>query len=225
MSHIAPQRQMSQPFTSTLRRSHHVPSSHWIIGASLVGFHKDGRVRWTPRCEPLTSMGQQKQSRRGVRESDELWGTGVIQSVLCRDTEMPLMSWVVGVWIVWPHSTCSQEKQAKTPVLDKGCHGNLSPLGHEISGESTERLPLPCVCVEIHKKRKTVMSSLLFRPYLAQDELVKRPVSLSFRQLSYCFSDGFPKGECVVTSACQEIPAFQHAHSFRMQTGYVGSWL
>lgn len=38
-------------------------------------------------------------------------------------------------------------------MLDKGFHGNLSPLGHEISRESTERLPLTCVYVEIHKKK------------------------------------------------------------------------
>ncbi len=52
-------------------------------------------------------------------------------------------------WIVWPHSTCSQEKQAKTPVLDKGYHGNLSPFRQEISRESTESVRLceyVCVC-------------------------------------------------------------------------------
>lgn len=99
-------------------------------------------------------MSQQKQSRGrgGTRQRDGLWGTEVL-----------LMSWVVlangGGWFVWPHSTCSEEKQAKTPTLDKGCYGNPSPLGHEISGESTDRMCLQRVC----GNRKNVMSSLLFK--------------------------------------------------------------
>lgn len=64
-----------------------------------------------------------------------------------------------GGWFVWPHSTRSEEKQAKTPALDKGCYGNPSPLGQEISGESTDRIFLQLVC----ENRKNVMSSLLFK--------------------------------------------------------------
>lgn len=65
-----------------------------------------------------------------------------------------------------PFNMPHKKKQARAPVLDNGCHGYRSLLRHEISGESTESVCLrkcvrPCVCV---RYKRTVMSSLLFRP-------------------------------------------------------------
>lgn len=58
---------------------------------------------------------------------------------------MPLMSRVLeveGVGLSDPIQRAHKEKQANTPALDKGCHGNPSPLGHRISRESTESVCL-----------------------------------------------------------------------------------
>lgn len=49
----------------------------------------------------------------------------------------------------------AQEKQAKTPALDKGCHGNPSPLGHQISRESTESVCLDEWCIWSCWKQKS----------------------------------------------------------------------
>lgn len=118
-----------------------VPSSHWIIGAPLWGLHKERGARRTPHSEPLTFTSQQKQSRgRGGNETAR-WTVGDRDST----DEMGGVG-KRGGWFVWPLSTCSEEKQAKTPALDKGCYGNPSPLGHKISGESTDRMCLQRVC-------------------------------------------------------------------------------
>lgn len=68
---------------------------------------------------------------------------------------MLLMSWVVavGVGLSDPIQRAHKEKKSrpKPPVLDKGYHGNLSPLGHKISGESTESVCSTCAHVEVQK--------------------------------------------------------------------------
>lgn len=105
--------------------------------------------KWTTtRCEPLTSAGQQKQSRRrgGIRKWDERGGTGVIQSVICRETEMPLMSWVVevkGVGLSDPIQCAHKKSRPKPRRWTRVAMATLLPLGIGSAGNQLKA----CVCL------------------------------------------------------------------------------
>lgn len=119
-----------------------------------------------------------------------------------------------------PIQNAHKESMPKTCVPDKGCYGNPSPFGHEISRESTESV---WICAYVyryaHSYRATVMSSLLFRPSLAcWSFLVSRPTRAFWLFRSW-FSPARARH-----NISQETTAFQRKHPARLKTGYVRSW-
>lgn len=130
VARTAPWRRMSQPFTSYYIWPTKFPSSLRIIRAPLVGFHKETRVRWTPHCEPLTSVGQQKVSRRrrrkgGRRDKNGGWterDRGYPISPLQGDSDATDEFEEGGVGLSDPIQHASQEKAGQSP-----CAGQRLP--------------------------------------------------------------------------------------------------
>lgn len=132
----------SSDITTDPRTTFHLPSplTHgysrdpWIIRAPRRRFPRRCRAESirspTPSRAPLTSTDQEKQSERGKGWESGLNGAGqrLCKRSFSRGTVMLLRRWVkvgVGVggwmvWIVWPHSACSQEKEAKNPSAGQG---------------------------------------------------------------------------------------------------------
>lgn len=136
---------MPQPFTSQVP----IPG---IGRATHAGLHNEIRVRRTPSWWPSTSGGWQKHGKGGKEEKRRMNCEGPRLSNQCF-VETVRMSW--GGWTGWPHSAWFEEKHAKSPKLDKGCHSNTSP--HKISRESTESVRqcdrMCIVAVRVHACR------------------------------------------------------------------------
>lgn len=154
VARTAPWRRMSQPFTSYYIWPTKFPSSLRIIRAPLVGFHKETRVRWTPHCEPLTSVGQQKVSRRrrrkgGRRDKNEGWterDRGYPISPLQGDSDATDEFEGGGGRIVWPHSTCLTRKSRPEPLCwTTVAMDTALPSGTRSAGNQLK----VCVCVNV----------------------------------------------------------------------------
>lgn len=152
---------LSPPLTSSISSSQQ-PWDNWSSSWRSPQREK-GKTDTTERTFNLyepTEMepgeGRDKTARRTVGDrgsTDELGGVGKRGGLVC----------------LTPFNTL-RRKAGQNPSLDKGCYGNPSPLGHEISGESTDRTCLQRVC----GNRKNVMSSLLFKVNWARRYIKRR---------------------------------------------------